>query len=129
MLRVSVRRHGRNLASTSPSTVLVGPPPVHCAPPVPPGNIPAGDGWIVGGLYNTGGPAPGIHACADQAYTLTVTDAAGATVATVQVPVGRSYTVVLPAGGYTLRSSGFCSGTATVTAGKQTVADTVCLLP
>jgi hypothetical protein len=39
-----------------------------------------------------------------------------------------SYTLVLPAGRYMLASGG-CHGTATVTAGRQTRANTYCLYP
>ena len=42
--------------------------------------------------------------------------------------LGAPVTVVVPAGTYTLKSD-FCQGTASVTAGKQTHADTLCLVP
>jgi hypothetical protein len=128
MLRVSVRRRGHDLRSTPAHAVRVGAAPRYCAPAAPPTNVPAGDGWITGGLYNSGGPAPGVYECVVRPYTLTVADPAGATVAAVQVPAGLSYTVVLPPGPYTL-NSGYCHGAATVTAGHRTAADTVCNIP
>jgi hypothetical protein len=126
--RVIVVRRGRTLASTKTAMILVGAAPVYCAAPSPPGSLPAGDGYIVGGVYNVGGPAPGITVCQGQANTVTVTSAAGATVATQNVAGGQSYTFVVPAGMYTLQA-GFCSGTATVRAGAETKADTVCPVP
>jgi hypothetical protein len=107
----------------------IGPAPVLCAPPTPPAvNIPAGDGWIVGGRYTIGGPFPGIDVCDGDQYTVTATDANGVVQATQTVAGGQSYTLVVPAGQYTLDSD-FCRGMATVTAGRQTQADTTCAVP
>ncbi len=121
-----VRRHGL-LASTPNATLLVGLAPVSCSPPLAP-SLPPGEGAIVGGVYNAGGPAPGIYVCQGQANVVTLTDAAGATVAARQVPAGGSYAFVVPPGEYTL-TAGFCRGTAVVTAGSATHADTVCAVP
>jgi hypothetical protein len=104
--------------------------PEYCPEPQPPSDVPAGDGWIVGGLYLSGGPAPGIFACQSGPYTITVTDATGATVATQQVPGRQSYTFILPAGSYTLKSeSGCIAEPAVVIAGAQTKANTICNIP
>jgi hypothetical protein len=127
--RVALLSGGRALAATRSVTVGVGPAFVHCAAPVPPAiNIPAGDGWIVGGLYDEGGPFPGIDACSSSAYTITATASDGTVAATQTVAGLHSYTLVVPAGTYTL-SSRFCRGQATVRAGRQTKANTICAFP
>lgn len=127
--RVSARSRGRVLARTKPVQSAIGPAPVLCAAPVPPAvNIPVGDGWIVGGRYNVGGPFPGIDVCDGDPYTVTATDANGVVRATQTVAGSHSYTLVVPAGQYTLNSD-FCRGTATVAAGEQTQADTICAVP
>jgi len=130
-LRVAIRRDGRDLASSPVRQVLVGAAPVYCAAPVRPANVPAGDGWIAGGLYIAGGPAPGVYECVNRPYTITLTDQTGASIAIQEVAAGQSYTFVLPPGTYNLSSSsnGGCSGSATVSAGEQTKADTVCSVP
>ncbi len=51
-------------------------------------------------------------------------------VASQTVAGGHSYTLVVPAGTYTLETaSGTCHGSATVQPAKQTVADTACYVP
>jgi hypothetical protein len=129
-LRVeAVNRERVIVATTRAAQSAVGPASELCSAPVPPAvNIPVGDGWIVGGRYNEGGAYPGIYACDSQQYTVTATDSAGKVQATQTVAGGHSYTLVVPAGSYTLTSD-FCHGTATVTAAKQTRADTVCPVP
>jgi hypothetical protein len=128
-LRVSALRHRKVIAATPSHTATVGPAAVYCSAPVPPAvNIPVGDGWIVGGLYGEGGAYPGVYQCISYAYTLTVTNSAGKVVATQQVAPKHSYTVVLPAGSYTLRG-GCGSGSGTVTAGKQSDVNMYCLYP
>jgi hypothetical protein len=123
--RVILVRRGRTLAGTKTTMILVGAAPVYCAAPGPPAMVPAGYGYIVGGVYNVGGPAPGITVCQGQANTVTVMTAAGATVATQNVAGGQSYTFVVPPGVYTL-NAGYCRGSATVRAGAETKADTIC---
>jgi hypothetical protein len=127
---VAVARGGTEIAATRARQSFVGPPYIACKPPVPPMvNIPVGDGWIVGGAYGIGGAFPGIDACLQQQYTVTATDANGKVQASQTVAGGHSYTLApLPAGKYTLRA-GACRGTATVAAGKRTVADADCLYP
>ncbi len=129
-LRIVVIRRAALLAATAAQHSAIGPPYVPCKPPVPPAvNIPVGDGWIVGGAYGIGGAFPGIDQCLQQQYTVTATDANGNVQATQTVAADHSYTLApLPAGKYTLRA-GACTGTATVVAGKQTVADADCLYP
>jgi hypothetical protein len=129
-LRVAaVNAAGATLAATPAKQAGVGPAPVYCAPPVPPAiNIPVGDGWIVGGRYGEGGAYPGIYACDSEPYTVSASNQSGIVVASQQVPALHSYTLVVPAGNYTLRSDA-CTGSATVTAGKQSVANTYCLYP
>ncbi len=129
MLRVTAVHRGNVVAAIGPTQSGVGPAPVYCAPPEPPAvDIPSGDGWIVGGRYNEGGAYPRIYACDSQPYTVTAKNAAAEVVATQNVAAGHSYTLVVPAGSYKL-SSDFCFGSATVRAGKQTKADTVCPVP
>ncbi len=105
--------------------------PEYCTEPQPPSDVPAGDGWIVGGLYLSGGPPPGIFACQGAPHTITVTDATGATAATQQVAGRQSYTFILPPGNYTLKSEGACIAAepVVVTAGAQTKANTICNIP
>ena len=127
--RLAVVKRGSLLAATPPRSVAIGPAAVYCKPPVPPAvNIPVGDGWIVGGLYGEGGPFPGIYACSSRPYTVTATDRSGKVVASQRVAALHSYTLVVPAGTYTLASDG-CHGTATVKPGRQTKANTYCLYP
>lgn len=129
LFRVAELVSGRAVTATRPVTIAVGAAFVRCAAPVPPAiNIPAGDGWIVGGLYDEGGPAPGLDECSSTGYTITATASDGTVAATQTVAGGRSYTLVVPAGSYAL-SSKFCRGQAAVTAGRQTVANTICAFP
>ena len=131
-LRVAVLRRGVVLAATRPVQSAIGPAAVRCAPPVPPAvNIPVGDGWIVGGLYIRGGPFPGIDECASQAYTITAIDAGGQVAASQTVSGRRSYTLVVPAGTYTLKVRGGCGlgSSVTVRPAHQTAADTYCDVP
>jgi hypothetical protein len=128
-LRLTVIREGRLLVAGSSWQSFVGPAAVYCKPAVPPAfAIPAGDGWIVGGVYSQGGPFPGIYRCDDAPYTVTATNASGTVVASQNVAALHSYTLVVPAGSYMLASGG-CHGSATVTAGRQTQADTNCDFP
>lgn len=129
-LRVVWRAGGRVVVATHPVTAGVGPRFVRCAAPVPPTvDIPAGDGWIVGGLYDEGGPFPGIDQCSSSAYTIVATASDGIVAATQTVPGAHSYTLVVPAGSYGLSANPGCRGQATVTAGEQTVANTICAFP
>jgi len=128
-LRLVLRGRERPPLSTASVQSTVGPAAVYCEPPAPPAvDIPPGDGWISGGVYSQGGPFPGIYACAEKAYTVSATDAAGTVIASETFPALRSYTLVVPAGSYTL-TSGACRGSATVTAGRETLADTDCDYP
>jgi hypothetical protein len=157
-LRLAVRHRGRELAATkthqmrvldnpapAPLTTPEAHPtpethptperrewtPEYCPEPQLPSDIPASDGWIVGGLYLSGGPAPGIFACQSGPYTITVTNAMGATVATQQVVGRQSYIFTLPPGSYTLKSENGCGapGSAVVIAGAQTKANIICNIP
>jgi hypothetical protein len=131
-LRLVVLVRGRVAAATIPVQTLVGPAVITCATPVPPAvNIAVGDGWITGGAYIIGGPAPGLDECVGQRYTVTATNATtGAIAATQTVAGGHSYTLVVPAGSYVLKANG-CSTFAPVkvTAGAQTPADVDCDVP
>jgi hypothetical protein len=103
--------------------------PDYCAEPSPPINVPAGDGWIVGGLYLSGGPYPGIFACQDASYEVTVTNEEGTVVATQQVTSGgQGYTFILPPGRYTLTADG-PTATSAVTAGAQTKTNIISPIP
>ena len=127
-LRLAVRRRGRVLAVSTPAQSAIGSAYVPCSRPTPPSRVPDGDGWITGGVYGEGGPFPGMDACLSQRYTIEALDSGGSVVARETVPGGHSYTLVVPAGSYTLMSSG-CRGRATVRAGQQTKANTFCLYP
>jgi hypothetical protein len=128
-LRVAIRRRRHTLVHTPAVQSAIGSAPALCATPVPPAvEIPVGSGWIVGGRYNEGGAFPGIYACDSEPYTVTATDSGGVVQGSQAVAGGHSYTLVVPAGTYTLKSD-FCQGSATVAAGRQTMADTVCPVP
>jgi hypothetical protein len=128
-LRVAVIRQMQQLFTTAPVQLFVGPAIVYCKAPVPPAvNIPAGDGWIVGGVYGLGGAFPGIDQCWSTPYTVTATNASGVIVTRETVAALHSYTLVVPAGSYSL-ASGACRGSATVTAGREIKADTDCDYP
>ena len=129
-LRVVELSRDRVIARTQAKQSAVGPAPVYCAAPVPPAvDIPVGDGWIVGGLYLAGGPFPGIFECEQQAYTIRALTSTGTVAASMQVAGGHSYTLVVPAGSYTLRASTCGFGSATVEATKGTTANAVCPVP
>ncbi len=127
-LRVVALADHRIVAHTAAMQSFIGPAAVYCKPPSPPGSVPPGDGWIVGGLYGRGGAYPGIYACSSSAYKVSVSDKAGTTVTRESVPALHSYTLVLPAGTYTL-TSGVCHGQARVQAGRRTKANTYCDYP
>lgn len=125
-LRLAVRHRGHDLASSATQQLLVGWAPKYCPEPSPPVNVPPGDGWIVGGVYLSGGPAPGIFACYSGSTTVTVIDETGATVATEQLAGQQSYAFVLAPGRYTLEFDSCISEPAVVSAGAPTKANTVC---
>jgi hypothetical protein len=127
-LRAIVVRRSQTIAATRSVSLLVGAAPAYCAPAAMLTPLPSGTGLIVGGVYNVGGPAPGITVCQDQTNTVTVTDSTGSPVASVEVPAGQSYAIVEPVGSYTL-SAGSCRGSAVVKPGATTQADTVCYVP
>jgi hypothetical protein len=129
MLRVVIGYLGHGVAVTRPVRSFVGPAPVYCAPPVPPFEVHPGEGWIVGGSYIEGGPFPGVDECESSSYTVTVTEGKGAVLASQQVPGFHSYEFVLPAGAYTLKAGCGVPTRVTVSAGKETRADTYCLVP
>ena len=136
-LRVLALRGDKIVARTRTANSAVGPRYIPCAKPVPPAqNIPVGDGWITGGVYIQGGPYPGLDQCEDAAYTVTATGSNGTVAASQAIGPGASYTLVLPAGTYTLRAkptstSEGCPGygQATVQAGRETTADADCDVP
>jgi hypothetical protein len=129
-LRVAELSRDRVIARTGATQSAVGPAPVYCTAPVPPAvDIPVGDGWIVGGLYLEGGAFPGILQCEQQAYTIRALTSTGTVAASMQVAGGHSYTLVVPAGSYTLRASTCGFGSATVKPGKGTTANTYCPVP
>ncbi len=128
-IRVAALQGGRVVAATKPQQQTIGQASVPCSPPAPPTDVPSGDGWVVGGLYIEGGAYPGIDQCFSGAYSATATSTASAAATTVGVAGGHSYTIVLPAGGYALKAGCSVPAQATVVAGRQTVADTRCLVP
>jgi hypothetical protein len=132
-MRIAAIHGGKAIATTKPATIAIGAAAVPCAAPVPPAvNIPVGSGWIEGGAYIMGGAFPGVEECVSQTYTVTATDTAtGQVAATMTVQGGHSYTLVVPAGSYTLSTAGGCParGMATVTAGHGTTADADCDVP
>ena len=130
-VRITVRSATRVLAYSAAVRVRVGSAPRYCPQAPAPSSVPAGDGWIVGGLYYSGGPAPGIFECHGGPYTVAAVDEAGAQTGAVTVADGAaSYVLVLPAGSYELQSELSCySDEVTVVAGKGVKADTICNIP
>jgi hypothetical protein len=120
------RRH--RIATSAVASLLVGSAIVRCHPAAAPANLPAGDGWIEGGVYLRGGPAPGIDQCQGRPSTVTATSANGYAAASRDLAAGHGYALVVPAGTYRLQD-GECTGQATVTAARRTVADTDCNFP
>jgi hypothetical protein len=126
-VRVAVRTAGIVRAVSGGQALRVGLPPAYCNAPAPSlTQVPAGDGVLMGTLDVLTG-APARYACMVGAYTITVADPTGSIVASVPVPAGQSYAIALPAGSYRLKS-GSCEGTATIVAGMQVRADTVCFV-
>ncbi len=130
-LRIALRASGRVLALSTTVAMRVGAAPVYCPRASPPSELPAGDGWILGGLYDSGGPAPGVFDCQRGPYEITALDEAGEPAAMEQVS-GNDYVLVLPPGNYQLaanESSCLSEAAATVVAGKGTLANTICNIP
>ena len=112
-----------------------------CAPPAPPSTVPAGSGWLTGGVYTGGGP-PGRQAsgCGFAAYQIVlIAPGSGEVLVSQQVAAGHSYTIVAPAGTYALRAyygpvggMEYCPGKSasfTVTAGAGVEERAVCDVP
>jgi hypothetical protein len=127
-LRVALLSGPHRIAASAPASVLVGSAIVRCHPAATPTNLPAGDGWIAGGVYLQGGPAPGIDQCQSTSSTVTATSLSGSVVASQKLAGGDGYALVVPAGTYRVQD-GECRGDATVIAGRRTVADTDCDFP
>lgn len=127
-LRATLLSGRRRVAASAAVPLLVGSAIVRCHPAAPPASLPAGDGWIQGGVYIEGGPAPGLDECQGTPSTVTVTADSGQLVASQNLIGGDGYALVVPAGSYQLRD-GECRGMATVIAGRRTVADTDCDFP
>jgi hypothetical protein len=107
----------RRVFAVSPeSTVMPGtsnePPPQsdkdehasrdYCEPAIPPSVLPPGDAWFSGGVYISGGPAPGEFVC--YPAEVLVEDASGAVVAEQDSAGKQDFSFVLPAGSYTVRA-------------------------
>ena len=127
-LRAVLLSGRHQIARSARASLLVGSPIVRCHPAPAPASLPAGDGWIEGGVYIQGGPAPGLDQCSSESSTLTATSVSGYAVANQNLAGGDGYALVLPAGTYKLQD-GECTGEATVIAGSRTVADTDCDFP
>ncbi len=127
-LRAVLLSRGDRVAASRAAPVLVGSAIVPCRPAAAPGTLPAGDGWISGGVYLLGGPAPGLDECQSNSTTVVAESDSGAVVTSQSLDGGDGYALVLPAGRYQL-SDGECRGTATVIAGQRTVANTDCDFP
>jgi hypothetical protein len=127
-LRAVLLSGRHRIAASDAASLLVGSAIVRCHPAAAPAELPAGDGWIQGGVYLQGGPAPGIDQCQGSASTVTATSAGGSVVASQSLAGGDGYALVVSAGTYQLQD-GECTGTATVIAGRRTVADTDCDFP
>lgn len=130
-LRLTLRLAGRVIAYSSKLTLRVGPAPQFCPKAPAPTSVPAGDGWVYGGLYDSGGPAPGVFNCQSGPYTVVAVDEAGQP-ALSQPVSGMDYVLLLPAGSYELEadeSSCFSEAAVLVVAGKGVKANTICDVP
>lgn len=127
-LRAVLLSGGHRIATSAVAPLLVGPAIVRCRPAAAPANLPVGDGWIQGGVYLQGGPAPGIDQCRSDSSTVTASSASGYVVASQHLAGGNGYALVVPAGTYQLQD-GECAGEAKVISGRRTVADTDCDFP
>jgi hypothetical protein len=127
-LRAMLLSGRRRVATSAAAPLLVGSAIVRCHPAAAPANLSAGDGWIQGGVYLQGGPAPGIDQCQSTSSTITASSDSGQVVASQTLAGGDGYSLVVPAGTYQLRD-GVCRGMAAVIAGRRTVADTDCDFP
>jgi hypothetical protein len=127
-LRAVLLSGRHRFAASAAASLLVGSAVVRCHPAAAPANLPAGDGWIEGGVYLQGGPAPGIDQCQSTSSTVTATSVSGYVLASQNLAGGDGYALVVPAGTYQLRD-GQCTGEATVIAGRRTVTDTDCNFP
>ena len=92
------------------------------------GQSPA-DGTLTGHLYGVGGPAPGLP----RSWPGTVTLTGPGVHRDISIGASGTYSVMLPAGRYTVVGhsplyGGLCqaAGTATVTSGRTTKADVLC---
>jgi hypothetical protein len=126
-LRTVLLSGRRRIATSAVASLLVGSAIVRCRPAAPPASLSAGDGWIEGGVYFQGGPAPGIDQCQSRSSTVTATSVSG-DVVSQNLAGGDGYALVVPAGTYRLQD-GECAGEATVIAGRRTAADTDCDFP
>ena len=128
--RVAVVYKARVLSATPAQQALVGQAPVYCKPPPPiTQNIPAGDGWIVGGDYIEGGPAPGLYECESQAYTVVARTRPARSPRASRSRVSTA-TCWSSRPGTTASGPSTCGfGSATVTSGRRTRADMVCPVP
>jgi hypothetical protein len=127
-LRAALLSGGHQIATSAAASLLVGSAIVRCHAAPAPANLPPGDGWIEGGVYLQGGPAPGIDQCQSESSTVTATSVGGDVLASQNLAGGDGYALVVPAGSYQLKD-GECNGEATVIAGRRTVADTDCDFP
>jgi hypothetical protein len=108
------------------------PPPVTGTPTGPAGTLTGPAGTLTGHLYGVGGPAPG----APRPWPGTVTLTGSGVRRDIQVSADGSFSVLVPAGTYTMAGrsprygsgAGGCraDGPATVTAGHRTSADVLC---
>jgi hypothetical protein len=127
-LRAVLLSGRHRIATSEAASLLVGSAIVRCHPAAAPADLPAGNGWIGGGVYLRGGPAPGIDQCQSSSSAVTATSVSGDVVASQNLAGGDGYALVVPAGTYQLQD-GECTGKATVIAGHRTVADTDCDFP
>jgi hypothetical protein len=127
-LRATLLSGRRRIPASAAVPLLVGSAIVRCHPAAAPADLLTGDGWIQGGVYLQGGPAPGMDQCQGTSSTVTATTDSGQVVASQNLAGGDGYALVVPAGSYQLRD-GECRGMATVVAGRRTVVDTDCDFP
>ena len=124
--RVLIKRAGRVVGSTAPGQLLVGSPFVACRVPSSDINVPAGEGAVVGGVYDWGGGSPGFDHCSTARYSAELLDGNGDTAASQSVAGGHGYALAVKPGSYIVQGAGCTGPQVRVTAGEISHADVYC---
>jgi hypothetical protein len=143
LVATTVTAAASGTSSTTPTT-STSTTQIPCRPTGPPVLPAAGPGptAVVGGIYVIGGAVNppncvgGVGPTPPTAGTVQVVGSGGNVVVTETVPAGKTFTIAVPPGTYTMRggpgnNNYFChsTGSFTVTKGQQTPVEVVCDVP